>query len=118
MTNVAVLAGLDPRVVADYDEDEFQALTNAIRDRAEIASWTNLHEILCSVVESIWQLSAQIDAGLKVVNIKGTTKPADPGRYKRPKWVEPDGGKDDGVIVVRSPAEAMRMMKAGADSGN
>lgn len=115
MTQLAVLAGLDPRVVADCDEDEFKALAEAVREKHRMDSWTNTHEVLAAAVEALWSVLAQLQAGIPVVQVRTTKKAREPEPYPRPEWVKPAGTSDDGVVVVASPGDALRMMKAGAN---
>jgi hypothetical protein len=112
VSNLAVLTGLDPHVVADLDEDEFHALTRAVEQREQSQSWTSVNEGLAAAVEALWAILARLNAGVPMVQAKRLAKPHDFGRFPRPEWVKGGGGKPK-EIVVRSPAEAARMMRKG-----
>lgn len=98
-------------MVAEFDEDEFLALVEAIREQQHITSWTNLHEVMAAAVEALWAVLGRLDAGIPVVNTRSTKKPHDYGRYPRPEWVQSTSKSDDGVLVVSSPGAALRIMK-------
>lgn len=126
MSSLAVLTGLDPRVVADLDEDDFDSLTRAVEKRERSASWTNTNEQLAAVVEALWMLIARLDAGIATVSVHTTKKPKDLGTYPRPEWVrvlkakaESRAAQDEsGVVVVTKVGDALRMMKKGASRGS
>jgi hypothetical protein len=112
VSSLAVLARLDPRSVADLDEDEFGALVDAVKEREQHRAWTNLNEQLAAVVEALWSIQARLEAGVTTVQVKRTRKPKDPGQYPRPAWLAPSKPKD--TVVFTSMRDALRMMKGGS----
>lgn len=109
MTRLAVATGLDPRVVADLDQDEFNALAEAVLDEDRRNAWTATNEALAAVVEALWMILARLEAGIGVVEVRQTKRPKDLGRYPRPDWIKPRD--PDGVVVVTHVGDALRMMK-------
>lgn len=106
---MAILAGLHPRQVADLDEDEYDSLVGAVERRQREADWGNLHEAVAAAVEALWAILARLDAGIATISVAKTQRPADPGRFPRPDWVDETDDPDE--IVVGSPAEALRLMR-------
>lgn len=111
MSDLAVLTRLDPRTVADLDEDEFRALIRSVEQRERSQAWGNLHEAMASAVEALWTIIARLDAGIPTVQVQKTRKPKDYGRYPRPSWVQ---GVKPKEIVFKSVGDAVRQMKGGS----
>ena len=110
MTRLAVQAGLDPRHVGDFDEDELLSLVEAVDEIQQERAWTNLHEGVAACVEALWAMLARLEAGIAVVQVKQTHKPAQPERYPRPDWIS---GSEPNEIVVTHVGDAIRIMKGG-----
>lgn len=108
MSDLAVLARLDPRSVAELDEDEFHALVRSVRERERTLSWTSTHEGIAACVEALWAIIARLDAGIATVQVAKTRKPKDFGRYPRPSWVKSEKPRE---VVFTSVADAIRMMR-------
>lgn len=110
---------MTPDAVADLDEDEFMALTDAVREREQQHEWGNLHEAVATVAEGIWDLHARLDAGIPVVMVQRNDQPREQDRYPRPTWIKDDErADDDGVIVVQHVSEALRLIRGGAEDPN
>lgn len=106
-----------PGAVADLDEDELEALIEAVREREQENAWGNLHEICASIVEALWAIGARMDGGLPVVLTKQSKEVGKPDRYPRPKWIkveqeqQGENADEDDVIVVHSVREALGVLK-------
>lgn len=108
MSDLAVLAGLDPRAVASLDEDEFHAMIRAVRERERAHAWTSVNEGIAACAEALWIIIARLNAGVPTVQVKRLGKPKDPGSYPRPDWI--NAGKPREVVFT-SVADAIRMMR-------
>lgn len=107
------MAGLEPRVLLDYDEDEFEALMRAVTAKRREDAWTQSTEILAHIYETLAAILARLDAGIATVAAKETRqiRPVEP--YPRPEWVREDEGSGDGddVVVVRSMRDALSVLQ-------
>jgi hypothetical protein len=114
VTRLAVAAGLNPRAVADFDEDEFRSLDAAVRARERHASWTNVNEILATCVEALSAIHARLEAGIATVSVQHTKEIEEPEPYPRPEWVGAPKAKE---IVVEHVADMLSHMKGATVNG-
>lgn len=95
------------------DEDEWEAVSEAVAERTRSEQWNTTHELLAVLIERTDALLARLDAGVATVQVKKIDAPRDPISIDRPDFIERGTNSEDSdsdEVRIVSLQELARML--------
>lgn len=74
--------------ILSLEEDEWEALSQALVEKQQRDSWGNSEELMASLLERLDTLLAFAESGLPVIQVEKSRKMRKPTEVPRPAWLE------------------------------